>query len=80
MQLECLSLYPRKAAVYFYDCMKDLNEIHTLLTPHFSSHAGRCSSVPVRATTGSMSVQTYEFWYLMLLSRKVEGEKERFVV
>lgn len=49
---------PGEAAVYFHYSIKDLNEIRMLLLiPHFSMHAGRCSSVPVRVITGSMITQ-----------------------
>lgn len=35
LQLKCFSLFPREAALHFHKCIKDLNEIHTIiLIPH----------------------------------------------
>lgn len=73
-----LSLYRREAALYFHDCIKDLNEIHTIiLVPQFSVQAGRCSSVPVRAITGFMIVlmkcKSLVTWWWHLMSRRKKG-------
>lgn len=73
-----LSLYPREAALYFHECIKDLNEIHTtILISHFSVQAGRCSSVPVRATTGFRIVlekcKSLITWCCHLMSRRKKG-------